>query len=335
MPEPLARFHAELTLVNGSTGDPVLLIDYPDRDDAVLLDAGENGSLSLEQLADLSVVLITHHHIDHFVGLDRIIRANMDRDKTLRIYGPPKTIEKVADRIRSYEFQFFPFQKIVIDVYEIHEGGFRVGRLDCGRKFPPPEIRDEARTGCVIFENETIQVEAVFAEHTVPCLSYAVIEKAGWFLNVDALRKSVLKPGSWIGDVLGLLREDAPNGTQVLIEGGSYPLATLRDKFFLKSLGARLAFVTDTLWNEASRARLLSIAQRASVLYCDSFYAQGQLSQALKYHHMTALQAGEFARLAKAEKLVLIHFAKRYAGKYDMLVDEAREHFAKVTAQIL
>ena len=67
-----AKFIAELSLVNGSTGDPVLLADYPDRDDALLFDAGDNSVLSLDRLSDLRAVFVTHHHVDHFIGLDRI-----------------------------------------------------------------------------------------------------------------------------------------------------------------------------------------------------------------------------------------------------------------------
>ena len=36
-----SRTFPELRLVNGSTGDPVLFIDYPGKDDALLFDAGE------------------------------------------------------------------------------------------------------------------------------------------------------------------------------------------------------------------------------------------------------------------------------------------------------
>ncbi|MBA4030983.1 MAG: hypothetical protein C0478_08835 [Planctomyces sp.] len=334
MPVASSKMHADLTLVNGSTGDPVLLIDYPDRDDALLLDGGENGSLSLEQLADLTAVFITHHHIDHFIGLDRIVRANMDRDKTLSLFGPPGTIEKVADRIRSYEFQFFPFQKIVIDVCDVHADRLVTGRLDCGKRFPPPEIREVPRCDRMVFKNETVQVEAVFADHTVPCLSYAVIEKPGWFLESSALQKSHLKPGPWIAEVLGRLRQTSPDPSPIHIDGGTYPLATLRDKFFRLSSGARLAFITDTFWSDEVRKELLSLAHRANLLYCDSFYLSAQASQAQKYRHMTALQAGELARLANVERLILIHFAQRYAGRYEPLVEEARAEFANVTAEI-
>ncbi len=69
-----AHVISEIRLVNGSTGDPVLFIDYPGKDDAFLFDAGENGRLDPQRLGDLQALFLTHHHIDHFVGFDRILR---------------------------------------------------------------------------------------------------------------------------------------------------------------------------------------------------------------------------------------------------------------------
>src|SRR5262245_28795218 len=104
---PQSRLASDIRLVNGSTGDPSLYIDYPGRDNALLFDAGENAALDAERLGDLEAVFITHHHVDHFIGFDRIVRANIDRDKTLHVYGPEGTIRKVYDRIKSYEYPFF------------------------------------------------------------------------------------------------------------------------------------------------------------------------------------------------------------------------------------
>src|SRR5271155_3069584 len=93
------RTVSSFRLVNGSAGDPALYVDYPGRDDALLFDAGELASLDADRLGDLAAVFITHHHVDHFMDLDRIVRANLDRDKTLHIYGPEGTIRRVYDRI--------------------------------------------------------------------------------------------------------------------------------------------------------------------------------------------------------------------------------------------
>ena len=62
------RTVSSVRLVNGSTGDPVLYVNYPGRDDALLFDAGDLASLGADRLKDLAAVFLSHHHMDHFMG---------------------------------------------------------------------------------------------------------------------------------------------------------------------------------------------------------------------------------------------------------------------------
>lgn len=329
-----ARAFSELRLVNGSAGDPVLYIDYPGGDNAILFDGGDNCSLTMQQLGDLEAVFITHHHVDHFIGLDRIMRANIDRDKTLHLFGPETTIQKVYDRIRSYEYPFFPFQKIVVRVTELLSGRTRTALLECTKKFPEPEIREQVWRGRVCYENDAVTVEAVPVEHTVPCWAYALCEKIGFHPDPAKLAGGMLRPGNWVGDVLRKIRVGEPGSTILTIQGGSFTLDSLAENYFAESGGARVAFVTDTQWSETLRPELVKLAKGASRLYCDSFYAKKEAKGAAQYKHMMAHQAAELAKLAKVEQLVLMHFATRYAGKYEMLIDEAKEVFPRTTAEI-
>lgn len=332
MPDPRAL--AEFRLVNGSTGDPALFIDYPGRDDALLFDAGENAALGPDRLGDLGAVFLTHHHVDHFIGFDRIVRANLDRDKALHVYGPEGTIRKVYDRIKSYEYPFFPFQKIVLKVHEVLPGRLRSAPLECSRRFPRPVIEEFERGGPAVYETDDLGVEAEHVDHTVPCLAFALVERPSIAPDPDQLSGGPLRPGPWVGRAQKLLRAGAPPDTPVSIRGEPHLLGALKDGYFRESPGMRIAYVTDTAWSEAVRPTLLRLARGARRLYCDAFYAHEQLPQAEKYRHMTATQAAEFAREADVEELVLIHFATRYEGRYQSLVDEARAVFPRVSAEI-
>jgi ribonuclease Z len=331
---PAVRTFSELRLVNGSTGDPVLFIDYPGKDDAFLFDAGEIGGLDMKRLSDLEAVFITHHHIDHFVGFDRILRANLDRDKTLHVFGPEGTIAKVYDRIKSYEFMYFPFQQIVLDVHELLAGKQRSARLECSRRFPKPDIVETEWNGPVVYENADLAVEAAPTDHTVPGLAFALVEKVGYHPDPVKLAAGVLRAGSWVGEALTLLRADAAPATVLEIEGGRFALGALAEQYFATSRGARVAYVTDTAWSAAVQPGLLRLANRAYRLYCDSYYAVAQASRAAQFRHMTATYAAEFARQAKVEQLILMHFAPRYAGRYEALVEEARAIFPRVSADL-
>ena len=329
---PKAHTASEIRLVNGSTGDPGLYIDYPGRDNALLFDAGDNGGLDMERLGDLEAVFVTHHHVDHFVGLDRIVRANLDKDKTLHVYGPEGTIRKVYDRIKSYEYQYFPFQKICLRVHDVLPGRLRVAPLECSRRFPEPVVEEADWAGPVLYENADLAVEAAFADHTVACLAFALVEKPGYHPDAERLAAGALRPGPWVGQVLDSLRSGAPMDQAVEIQGGRFRLGDLADHYFTHSKGSRLAYVTDTAWSDAARPGLLKLADRARRLYCDSYYAQAQVRRAEQFRHMTATQAAEFARMAKVEELILIHFAPRYKGQYEALVEEARAVFPKTSA---
>ncbi|QDV32412.1 MBL fold metallo-hydrolase [Tautonia plasticadhaerens] len=339
MPDaPLPRRTAtEFHLVNGSTGDPLLFVDYPGRDDALLFDAGENGRLPASRLSDLAAVFLTHHHVDHLVGFDRVLRANLDRDKDLRVVGPEGTIDRITARVRTYEYPFFPFQKLRLHLLELGADRLRSAVLDWGAGLPPAEAAerpvDPADLTPTVFENDLLRVEAARVDHTVPCLSFAIVEAPGYHVDGPSLRGGPLRPGPWVSRAMTLLRSGAPGETPVEVDGGIFPLARLRDRYFRKGRGGRIAYVVDTLWSDASRPALLRLCRRATRLYCDSFYAGADLKKARTHKHMTAPQAAELARDAGADHLTLIHVSSRYAGRLDALVAEAAATFPDVTAE--
>lgn len=330
---PNVRTFSEVFLVNGSTGDAGLYLDYPGKDNALLFDAGENGNLDMKQLGDLEALFITHHHMDHFVGFDRIVRANLDSDKTLHVFGPAGTIQRVYDRIKSYEYPFFAFMQVVFKVYEIEPGVMRWGLLECAKKFPPPEVESSPWKGPVIYDTPDLQVECAFSDHTVPCLAYAMVEKPGYHPDPERLEKGLLRPGPWVQEALALLRAKASINTLLEIQGTRFSLKQLSD-YFAVSRGARVAYITDTAWSEAVRPGLIKLARRANRLYCDSYYSQAQSKQAAQNRHMTATSAAQLAKQAKVDELILMHFAPRYAGHYAELVEEARAIFPRVSAEL-
>ena len=334
MPGP--RSFRELRLVNGSTGDPALFVDDPGRDNAILIDCGENAALGNDRLADLEAVFLTHHHVDHFIGFDRIVRANLDRDKALHVYGPAGTIGKVYNRIKSYEYPFFPFQKIVVEVHEVLPGRLLSARLECSRRFPRPIVAEAPWAGRVVYRADGLSVEAAFVDHTVPCLAFALVEEPGIYPDTGRLAAGPLHAGRWVNEVQTLVRAGAAPETAVSVSpsGTTLPLGELKAQYFVEATGSRITYVTDTAWSEQVRPALLQLAGGARRLYCDSFYAEDQSAQAEKHHHMTATRAALFAREAGVDELVLIHFASRYKGRYEALVDEARAIFPNTTAEI-
>jgi ribonuclease Z len=222
--------------------------------------------------------------------------------------------------------------KVVFKVYEVVPGRLRWALLECERHFPEPEVHETAWKGPVLYENADLKVETAFADHTVPCLAFALVEKPGYHPDPERLAGGLLRSGPWVSKALELLRAEEPAATILEIQGGRFTLGQLSE-YFAVSRGTRVAYVTDTAWREASRPGLVKLARRAQRLYCDSFYARAQAKQAASYRHMTAVDAAELARRARVEELILMHFSTRYAGRYEELVEEARAVFPRVSAE--
>jgi ribonuclease Z len=87
-------------LVNGRTGDPALYIETLFERRAILFDLGDITSLSARKIQRLERVFISHAHIDHFIGFDRLLRVLVGRDKKISLYGPQGFIDHVHHKLR-------------------------------------------------------------------------------------------------------------------------------------------------------------------------------------------------------------------------------------------
>ena len=182
-------------------------------------------ALELERLTDLEAVFITHHHVDHFIGLDRIVRANLDRDKTLQLYGPEGTIRKVYDRIKSYEYPFFPFQKIVLKVHEIVDGRLLRGESGMHAVDSPNRRSSSGRSRApyLSFSRTTI-----WRSRRLWSITRCRVWRSHWWKNPGAhpdaahLEQGPLRRGPWVAEVLRLLRAGTSPETPVEIDGGRF-----------------------------------------------------------------------------------------------------------------
>src|SRR5438309_10041128 len=89
-------------LVNPPFGDPGLYVAIRWAKRALLFDLGDNTVLSPTRLLRAMDAFVSHTHMAHFIGLDRLLRIALGRGKTLPLYGPPGSSTNIAERSRGY-----------------------------------------------------------------------------------------------------------------------------------------------------------------------------------------------------------------------------------------
>jgi ribonuclease Z len=106
-----------------------------------------------------------------------------------------------------------------------------------------------------------------------------------------------------------------------------FVLGDLKERFLTISRGQKIVYVVDARYDDDNEAKIVSLAEGADVLYCESPYLDVDAGKARDRYHLTARQAGHMARLAGVRDLVVFHFSPRYTGQGEALEREALEVF--------
>lgn len=322
--------------MNGPFGDPALLVRLLGHGRNLFLDLGDLHALPARPVLRATHAFVSHAHIDHFCGLDTVIRYCLGREKTFRVVGPPGIADRVEGKLRAYTWNLVhtfeaPF---VLEVLEWGEPRGRLWRFPCREGFPRtdagPTVLAETAPGVREVHRETaFRATATELDHHVPCLAFALEEPVHVNVAPDVLARMGLEPGPWLRPVKeAVQRGEGPDTPARLPDGRAVPLGALLDRGVIRlSRGQKLAYVADCAWAEPGIARAVELARNAHVLYCEAAFLEEDADRARERHHLTAAQAGELARRARVGELRIFHFSPKYRGREGELVAEAAEAF--------
>ena len=338
-------------LVNDPFGDPGVYVEIKWARRALLFDLGDNAALGPTRLLRATDVFISHTHMDHFIGFDRILRVALGRGKTVRLYGPPGLIANVAGKLRGYTWNLVDGYSLTIEVREFHHDHPRLGIFRATDGFAPPESATSAgpATPCppapapfVVLKDPMFTVQAVALNHRIPSFAYALQEQFHININKERLHAAGLPVGSWLKDVKQHLWEGKPDDFRFSStlyfehrrEEREFVLGEIRDRFVTITRGQKLVYVVDARYDEDNEAKIIDLARGADVFYCEAPYLDRDLEKARERHHLTARQAGLLARKAGVRHLVVFHFSPRYTGLGQEIVREAMEAWESRGAEV-
>jgi len=231
-------------------------------------------------------IFITHMHGDHVLGLPGLLQtmALLDRERNLDIYGPPG-IERFLEGVRE-TVQFvltFP-----VEVHEIYKAG-------------------------IVCEEEEYTVRAVWANHVVPSLAYALVEKPrpGKFFPEKAKALGVPE---------GPLRSKLQHGYKVKLPNGR--VVKPEDVAGMPRPGRKIVYTGDTRPFKG----FVNFAADADLLVHDATLDDEMVERAKEDGHSTPDQAAKNAKKARVKQLVLTHISARYDDT-NILLEQAKKIF--------
>ena len=325
-----ALFEARLT--NAAFGDPGLLVDFRDERRALLFDLGDIGGLPPRKLMRLSHVFVTHAHMDHFAGFDHLLAVVLGRKPKLALIGGPGFIDQVEHKLRAYTWNVVHrYDELALDVVEVGMNG----RADCARfssrtNFVRESTVSRELQGDVVHDETTFRVRARYVDHDVPCLAYAIEEKAHVNVAKDRLAALGVGTGAWLAELKHAVLRGAPDDTAIDLRwrdsagehAATRAVGELRHLILDTVRGQRIGYATDLRYTEANERTLRELFADVDVLFIESVFLDEDAEHGARKNHLTAGQAGRIARLARARSVQPFHFSPRYEGRESELVAE-------------
>lgn len=261
------------------------------NDEAILFDCGESAQTALMRsslsLMKIKKIFITHFHGDHFLGLPGLIQTMSFYGRTdqLEIYGPVGA-STVLGNLLSIGYYSLNFE---IRIEELTENG----SVDFG----------------------DYSVAYAKASHTIPALSYSLIEK-----DYAKLEESKIKELKVPRNLLEVIRREGStkvNGRTIRIEDISGGVRK----------GRKISYSGDTRRDNG----LTELFRNSTVLIHESTGDKSNESKVMSYGHSTGKDAGIQAKESNSKRLILVHFSPRY-NDINPIIEEAKSEFQNVTA---
>jgi ribonuclease Z len=325
-------------LVNDPFSDPGLYIPFLYEKRAIMFDMGEVTSLTPRDILKISHVFVSHTHMDHFTGFDKLLRIFLGRDSEFHIFGPPGFFNHVEGKLNGYVWNLVEEYEynLVLRVSEVHENKIITKKYLCKEGFRPGEAVTSDITDGILYKTPGFRVRGALLDHKIPCLGLTLDENFHVNINSEELKKLNLDTGPWLTAFKKEIYAGSPEDAIFFVtkeEKGKPPekvrftLGSLAEKIATITPGQKITYITDVIGSNENIKKIIELARDADHLFIEAAFLQQDDKTAKEKYHLTAAEAGRIARAAEVKKFTLFHFSPRYSHREAELINEATSAF--------
>lgn len=308
------------SFVNERFGDPAILCQLVRHGESLLLDLGELGSLSKKELNKVNYVLVSHTHMDHFIGFDRLLRSHIPHKKPITIVGPTGIAERVRHRILGYTWNLIDQEQLPYRIYEVaKDNSISAYQLSKGTDF---EI--QAYDKALEIMGSHLKVLSL-THKDIPSIAYQLNFPTYWKTDINKILSDGLTPGPWISQ---LQAQDEIKDTSIDINGRAYIIKDLKERYFTAHVRS-CAYLTDIGFTRDNLERLCRIFSQTYLFFCESSFRVEDAKRAREKDHLTSKQAALIAAKLGVKIFEPFHFSNIYGKNEEDTYNEAMGYWFK------
>ena len=329
-------FHAKM--IHDALSDPGLFISFHFRKRALLFDLGDLGGLLPKDLLKVTHVFVSHAHMDHFIGFDRLLRTFLGRDRFVHFFGPPGFFGHVEGKLAGYTWNLVAEHEneLTLSVSETHPNEILTKTYNSRQRFDPSGHVARRPFSGTLHKEPAFSVEGVLLDHRIPCLGLSLIENFTVNIIKEALNDLELPVGPWLTRFKAAVYERRSVNSEFLIrwkttDGGMRErrmvFGDLLEKIAVISPGRKVTYITDVAASSENIEKAARLASGSDILFIEAAFLESEKRLAGKTYHLTARQAGELAARSGAKRFEIFHFSPRYQGRTGELKREANQGY--------
>jgi ribonuclease Z len=302
-------------LVNTELFDPIVYVCVLNEKKALMFDCGRIEGLTNREILALDAIFVSHTHMDHFIGIDQVLRIILHREKPMHIYGPRDITSKMLAKLNAYTWNLTQDYPLEVIIHEVRDSTVNITKTMAGKGFEVVSQQVEERDGNTIATAPRYCVDAVILDHQIACLGFVLREIFHINIRREAIADSTYIPGPWIGRLKECIFAGITHEViEVAARGGikKMPVEELREELVIITSGQKIAFFTDIGFSEENIRRIETIAQDVDILFIEAYYLDELRELAGIKGHLTARQAGTIARRLGAKRVYPMHVSPRY-----------------------
>ena len=324
------------TMVGHLFEDPMFVLRLAHRQRCIFLDLGEVRQVPTRLIHQTTDILLSHTHLDHFGDFPWLLRRMAGHAQAIRMYGPPGTIERVANMVFAFTWDRVGDRGPKFEVHEIFEDRLERARVQARMPEAIERLPAVARAEDGLIRQEPRQlVYATTLDHGgLESIAYRLEEPYKFGVKGNVLKERGWPPGEWLG-TLKLLAAQRRFEETIAIptahgEQVTRSVRELNDAILIPQPGQKIVYATDFSTSLTNHRKLVSFARGVDLLICEASFAERDRDQAIRTGHMCARNAASVARDANVGLLAPFHFSVRYESAPEEIYEEILSIFDRV-----
>lgn len=304
-------------LGGGKKGDPTLLVKLTGLKNHFLFDCGDT-QFQNSIFRKIGHLFVTHTHMDHFIGFDKLIRLNLTNDRIITVYGPPGINEHVRHKLQGYSWNITDRLSLKIISAELFSKDNSTYLYEARDGFKQKKLVETIDSELPFF-SEDIKIKATVLDHRIPSIAYSIEENIKHSVMKNKLDEMGFKPGPWVGQLKKAVVEK--NDITLEIDGKFYSSKVLSEQLLIPKETLKITYVVDAGYTIQNREKIISLASKSNYFYCEAYFLERDKDRAVEAFHLTAKQTGMLAREAGVKNLIPLHISKRYINSQEIIAE--------------